>query len=651
MRNERVLEERSTLSLLLHLRAVEIENALASRSRDGGNRFAARAAAFRLDARELARIDLRTTRCDLRDRLLARQLIARDARARKRDEQCADERNTSHSTSPQAQTHGLPPTNASRSPIAHARMLGDACLVVVSPRAIALAGALCLLATTTRAEAFTALFATSNDKTTQVTEHRIAVAVLPGEVVLWDQAQWSTSSTSTELAWVAPVPRTATSTAVTSDAWFAALDASTQPIIYQPPDFGPAAGCSLTGGARFLGGCASDSAYGRGPDKIPIHSSAVAGPVETVNVTGANLTSWLTTNNFAIGPSDSAAITEVANAGFDFVVMRLRPNCGENSTRVFRVSLPTTTTTIPTRMMSIGGSRTMDITLYTIADRRQTVLGSANSSINLRELLWDERENKSNYAELRDKALSGNSGRSWLTEYADIPDRTTSSSASSSSSSTRSSSSRVTPSFFEIYPGICGSGVLPSNTQLITPSNVRPGPCNSPTPSPRDSGSDGAIAIKDATTDAPPSDASSDASDASIDASVALDGGDSGIDDDDDAGADAGPSFPPAARDTCASPDDLSVGVRGLDLNRVFLTRLRGTFLTFTSGDIAIAPDSSGGTVTNGLQAVAFEDDKNDKPNRSAACDSVSTSRTNVVAPLIALSVITIAISRRRRRR
>lgn len=547
-------------------------------------------------------------------------------------------------------------------------MVGDACLVVVSAGNVGFVlGVLtsaCLVLGTSRAEAFTAVFAANNDKTTQVIEHRMAVAILPGELVLWDQARWSTSSAPTELAWVAPVPRTATTSVVTSDAWFAALDASTQPIIYQPPDFGPAAGCSLTPapiGARFLGGCASDSAYGRGPDKIAIRSSAVAGPVETITIPGTNpnaLNSWLTSNGFTIGPNDGAAITEVANAGFDFVVMRLRPNCGEDSTRVFRVSLPATTTaapTIPTRLMSIGGSRSMAMTLYTIADRRQTVLGSTNTSINLSELLWDERENTSNYAELRDRALSGNSGRSWLTEYADIPDRSPTSSSSSSTS--RSSSSRVTPSFFELYPGICGAGVLPSNTQLITPTNVRPGPCSSTNPSPdRDSGANESDAgSSDGSLDSS-ADGSGDA--AAIDASIVDAGADGGDVDDEDAGrTDAGPSFPPAARDTCASPDDLTVGLRGLDLNRVFLTRLRGTFLTFasssvvTGGDIALSPDPSGGTVTNGLQAVAFEEDKSDKPNRSAACVSTRSRGADLVAPLIGLAVASIAIARRRQRR
>lgn len=496
-----------------------------------------------------------------------------------------------------------------------------------------------------RANAFTAIFLADDDKSTRVTEHRVAIAMLPGETVLWDQVRWSGNPTT--LAWVAPVKPGTTST-LTADAWFASLDGSTQTVIFKPPDFGPAAGCAIAG-------CARDPAFDDGPSKFTVKSSAVAGPTETVTIRGGSpnaLQSWLRNNGFTVPEQASASIEAVAREGYDFVVMRLRPDCGAQSTRTFRVVVPGGPSAIPTRMMGIGAGRSVDVTLFTLAPTRQVPVGYGAASINMRDLYWDDDKRTSNYAELRSQALRAASGRAWLTEYADVPDRSMGASAPR----------QITPSPYEIYPAACGRESPPSGIEVLGADPTKPGPCTSGSRE-RDAGLEGGAALDASDDESDASDASLDATDASdedasSDASISdasSEAGDEAGDEADDASATGrdGAAAPTPARDTCASPDDLAIGLRGLDPRDVFVTRMFASISsdTLAGEDLRLVSNASGAVVTNGLQAVAFEDDRHDRPKGSYACESVDRrQRASTLVPLLAAGALVTTLVRRRRR-
>lgn len=485
-----------------------------------------------------------------------------------------------------------------------------------------------------RADAFTGVFLAESDRSTQVIEHRVAVSARPDATVLWDQARWTGNPTT--LAWVAPVRRGAEVT-LTSDAWLASLDASTQPVVYQPPVFGAAAGCSLAG-------CARDTAFDTGPDKIGVRPFAVAAPAETLTISGSDrgaLARWLSSNGFAVPDAARAAVDAYEAEGFDFVVMRLSPNCGERTTRTIRVVSPGAPPTVPIRMMRVGAGRALPLKLFVLSTRRQAVGGFGTTTIPLDRLVWDERDEESNYEDLLEAALGSGSGtQTFLTEYAGVQDRVA-----------VSGRRTVTPSFYALYPALCGRDPLPSRTELLPTDPVTLGPC-APPGSRRDSGADADLdAAGDAETEGGASDAGDDASaDAASDASPGAE----------DAGDDGGGGEPPDAsvvppsEDSCATPDDLDVALAGFDLDSVTLTRMRGSLAgsTFDAAALSIVPAPTSEGVTNGLQAIDFADDeKRDRPNRTAACASAEGRGRATVVPLLAIGALALALARRRRRR
>src|SRR5579859_2090709 len=64
--------------------------------------------------------------------------------------------------------------------------------------------------------------------TSLVTDHRMAFSVSQTQTVLWDQIRYSGNPTN--FAWVLPI-RAGARVELSSDAWLAALDASTRTVI------------------------------------------------------------------------------------------------------------------------------------------------------------------------------------------------------------------------------------------------------------------------------------------------------------------------------------------------------------------------------------------------------------------------------------
>jgi hypothetical protein len=103
-----------------------------------------------------------------------------------------------------------------------------------------------------------------NEVETVVTEHRMALAMSTTQSVLWDQIRYS--GNPKEFAWVLPV-QPGTQVQLSTDAWLAALDVSTETIIRPPPlpYCAPPSG-SYSGGGNNGGG--DTSTYGGGSNGV-----------------------------------------------------------------------------------------------------------------------------------------------------------------------------------------------------------------------------------------------------------------------------------------------------------------------------------------------------------------------------------------------
>src|SRR5205823_2721133 len=116
------------------------------------------------------------------------------------------------------------------------------------------------------------------NEVTVVTDHRMAFSVSTQQTVLWDQIRYS--GNPSEFAWVLPIHPGAT-IELSRDEWFAALDATTQPVIVAPQQApsGGGQGCGC-GSASATSGFAADNAGGG----VQVIHQEVIGPYETATI-------------------------------------------------------------------------------------------------------------------------------------------------------------------------------------------------------------------------------------------------------------------------------------------------------------------------------------------------------------------------------
>jgi hypothetical protein len=294
----------------------------------------------------------------------------------------------------------------------------------------------------------------SSSESTVVNDHKMALAISKQRTVLWDQISYSGSPT--EFAYVVPA-RPGTRVEPSADAWFAALDASTRPILMAPQSLrrpgGPAyggsegdwghaahdhAGCGCSGesseasfesaGAASDAGRASTADAGAGAaerEPVDVVEQKVVGPYETVTLRSTEpraLETWLRDHGFAIPAASGPIIDEYVKNGFDFIALRLRPESGVRAIEPVRIVAPGPDPTLPLRMMQIGAGASLGITLWVVGEGRWHTANFPDGAIDFDQLIWDYAQSRSNYQELAKKAMAANGGRSFLTEYADAPD-------------------------------------------------------------------------------------------------------------------------------------------------------------------------------------------------------------------------------------
>jgi hypothetical protein len=172
------------------------------------------------------------------------------------------------------------------------------------------------------------------------------------------------------------------------------------------------------------GGCGGSGFGGFGPgpvDGVEVYDRGVVGPYETVTLGSDDpnaLFAWLAGNGFAY-PAEAIPILEHYTAlGSAFVVLRLRPGADVSAMQPVRLRFRGFMGTFPLRMVVVGATGSVDLSLWVIAEQRYAALNYPTVEVDDGELAWDWSTNRSNYDDVFEAAIARSGGRAWVTEYA-----------------------------------------------------------------------------------------------------------------------------------------------------------------------------------------------------------------------------------------
>jgi hypothetical protein len=256
---------------------------------------------------------------------------------------------------------------------------------------------------------------------TVVSGHRMVFSTSPRQSVLWDQIQYS--GNPSDFAWVLPVTPGA-QIQLSQDAWMAALDAATAPVVTGPTSScgSPATGgvgCgSSEEGVSAAGGSASGDAGSGGG--VTVVSQQVIGPYQAVTVRasqGEALDTWLNANGYVVPTGIAPILMAYANEGMDFIALKLRPGEGVQAMQPVRIVTQGADATLPLRMVAAGVGTNVAIELYVISGGRYAAQNFPQATVDFSQLAWDPYQNDSNFSTLTLQALSAGAGDGWITEF------------------------------------------------------------------------------------------------------------------------------------------------------------------------------------------------------------------------------------------
>ncbi len=383
-----------------------------------------------------------------------------------------------------------------------------------------------------------ACYASVNESTV-VSDHKMALAVSQQQTILWDQISYS--GNPSQFAYVIPA-RAGTRLEVSTDAFFDALDASTRPIIMAPPGSGGGYG----GGGCGCGGLASSDSLSsmagspNASEGVQVVDKRTVGPYETVTLRATEpsaLPKWLRDHDFNVPEDSNPIIEDYVRQGMDFIALRLVPSTEVRSMKPIRLVTPGADATLPLRMMKIGIGPKVGVTMWVIGEGRYHPANFPDVTIDEKALIWDYSQNRSNYQELSQRAMSADKGNGFLSEYADHP------TLALTGITQLPAGGMTNPGLADAYKILCNDKRSQSTPDAGGAKDAGVS---------KDSG-----AAKDAS-----GDDAGDLDGGEADASASPDGGD-------DAGP-AGPDYP----ETYAC-DDLDVALAGLHKSDVWVTRLR----------------------------------------------------------------------------
>jgi hypothetical protein len=405
----------------------------------------------------------------------------------------------------------------------------------------------------------------SNNESTVVNDHRMVLSISKQRTILWDQIQYSGNPSN--FAYVLPA-KPGTRLEPSNDAWFAALDASTRPLIMPPPSSGGGFG---GGGDESGGGCCASSfdslsaANGRSagaesPPRVQVVEQAVVGPYETVTLRSTDpeaLQKWLVDHDYAIPAISGPIISQYVQNGFDFIALRMQPSQEQRQIEPIRIVAPGADPSLPLRLMQIGGGPKIGLTLYVIGEGRYHTKNFPEGPPAIDKLIWDYSQSRSNYQELSLRKMEEADGRTFITEYAKKPDF----SESGAALPVPGTSMTGNPGLGAAYIQACGPQVPP-----------RPLPPLEPLPDGgSNNGGDGGLPLGDG---------------GDVDAGLLADAGDGGSNNggDGEKKPDAGKG--PANRQAIC--DDLNAAIDGMVQSDVWITRMRGNLPNAALADTMI---------------------------------------------------------------
>ena len=304
---------------------------------------------------------------------------------------------------------------------------------------------------------FTAVTTDASKSAQVVTDHRMVLALSAERSTLWDQIRYAGSPE--DFVWVLPIaPDADVEIGVADNAFMEALDSLSAPAIRASatslcpgvPGSGGASGASGASGAGFGGGdygggCGGSS---RSVDYVPGGSgsgneqgdAAVSDPNEVVGRESAmvlpmgvfvvgpyaaavvpsrgegGFDEWMAGHGYDIPAPTRVAVEHYQSLGFDFLVLRLRPQQGVHQMQPVRVSFRGYVPTLPLRMIAAGVADKVGLSLMVLAHTEVQAMNFRTAFVADDDLVFDFAANRSNYRALFDAALGPRSDPAWVVE-------------------------------------------------------------------------------------------------------------------------------------------------------------------------------------------------------------------------------------------
>lgn len=257
------------------------------------------------------------------------------------------------------------------------------------------------------------------ETSTVVTDHRMVLSVGQGQSTLYDQIRYQGAPEA--FAWVLPITGEA-QVGLSADAVFRALDAETAVSIVPPPRpvCPPQPMCGFGGAAGAPAATATATGTSAPPPPpVTVTKSEVVGPYQTVQLQSTDpqaLNAWLADNGFTIPNDVKPIVAAYVNEHFNFLAMKLLPGATVRAMRPVRVTTAGASVVLPLRMVAAGTGAVVGITLWVLAEGRYEPTNFPVFGIAADELVWDWRNDQSNFQALRAQKSGAAGGRGWELE-------------------------------------------------------------------------------------------------------------------------------------------------------------------------------------------------------------------------------------------
>ncbi|MFO0562510.1 MAG: DUF2330 domain-containing protein [Polyangiales bacterium] len=259
---------------------------------------------------------------------------------------------------------------------------------------------------------------------TIVSDHRMVLLLSAQSTTLWDQFQYA--GDPSEFVWVLPLFDTSHVEFATSDDRFMALmDAQSAPrftVLWPrvcttsrglPNEIAPNRQWPPTAFAEL-----SPAFDATDPDAVQSRS-AVVGPYEVFLIpAGArdrSFTAWADSVSIRLNDETRTLIASYDELHAGYVVARMRPDAGTRRMQPIRITLTGYQPALPLRMIALGASDSLSLTLMVIANDSMRIGSKPEVLLDPTQIPFDR--SRPNYAAYLDSALARSPG-AWLTETA-----------------------------------------------------------------------------------------------------------------------------------------------------------------------------------------------------------------------------------------